>query len=244
MRSRTAGVDIRRVVAAICLILAGLLYSAWVAEFFLDTGLDPARSFLSELDARDQPYRELFSTADVVTGSLMIVAAVLGFLATPRRRLLVTGAVASGIFGVSTIADAKLPLECVAADDPSCPIEPSGLFPQLHHLHALTSTIAVFAIFTVMIAFTLAAFRYEAYPVLRSLGVAVLAVTTLATAWLLVADNLPGEYGLGIAQRIQVGGMSAYLVVLGCAFTLGACPSAQQPPAQQPSPRPNSTVPR
>ena len=226
--------DIRRVVAAICLILAGLLYSAWVAEFFLDTGLDPTTSFLSELDARDQPYREFFSTADVVTGSLMILAAILGFLATPRRRLFVTGWVASGIFGIATIADAKLPLECVAANDPSCPIDPSGLFPQLHHLHALTSTVAVFAIFTVMIAFTVAAFRYRLYPLLRTLGLAVLIVTTLATAWLLIADNLPGEYGLGIAQRIQVGGMSAYLVVLGCALRLGTCLS----------PRPNSTVPR
>ena len=226
--------DIRRVVAAICLILAGLLYSAWVAEFFLDTGLDPTTSFLSELDARDQPYHEFFSTADVVTGSLMILAAILGFLATPRRRLVVTGWVASGIFGIATIADAKLPLECVAANDPSCPIDPSGLFPQLHHLHALTSTVAVFAIFTVMIAFTVAAFRYRLYPLLRTLGLAVLIVTTLATAWLLIADNLPGEYGLGIAQRIQVGGMSAYLVVLGCALRLGTCLS----------PRPNSTVPR
>ncbi|WP_230591100.1 DUF998 domain-containing protein [Rhodococcoides fascians] len=228
MRSKTEGVDIRRVLAVVFLILAGLLYSAWVAEFFLDTGLDPARSFLSELDARDQPYREFFSTADVVTGSLMILAAVLGFLVSPRRRLIVTGWVASGIFGIATIADAKLPLECVAADDPSCPIEPSGLFPQLHHLHALTSTIAVFAIFTVMIAFTLAAFRYRAYPLLRTLGVAVLAITALATAWLLIADNLPGDHGLGIAQRVQVGGMSAYLVVLGCALRLGACPSPRQ----------------
>ncbi|WP_255182438.1 DUF998 domain-containing protein [Rhodococcus sp. 06-1460-1B] len=228
MRAKTEGVDIRRVIAVVFLILAGLLYSAWVAEFFLDTGLDPARSFLSELDARDQPYREFFSTADVVTGSLMILAAVLGFLVSPRRRLVVTGWVASGIFGIATIADAKLPLECVAADDPSCPIEPSGLFPQLHHLHALTSTIAVFAIFTVMIAFTLAAFRYRAYPLLRTLGVAVLAITALATAWLMVADNLPGDHGLGIAQRVQVGGMSAYLVVLGCALKLGACLSPRQ----------------
>ncbi|WP_206491059.1 DUF998 domain-containing protein [Rhodococcus sp. KRD162] len=234
MRAKTDGVDVRRVLTAVSVILAGLLYSAWVAEFFLDTGLDPTRSFLSELDARDQPYRELFSTADVVTGSLMIVAAVLGFLSTPRRRLLVTGWVASGIFGASTIADAKLPIDCVAADDPSCPIEPSGLFPQLHHLHALTSTIAVFAIFTVMIAFTLAAFRYRIYPLLHTLGIAVLVVTTLATAWLMIADNLPGEYSLGIAQRVQVGGMSAYLVVLGCALRLGAWPS----------PRPNSPDPR
>lgn len=209
----------------VLLVLAGVLYSAWVAEFVLDTGLDPTRSFLSELDARDQPFRTFFSTADVVTGSLMLLAAALGAAITPSRRWIVTGWVAAGIFGVATVADAKLPLECVAADDPSCPVEPSGLFPQLHHLHALTSTIAVFAIFAVMVAFTLAAFRYRIFPPLRTVGPVVAIVAALATAWLMIADNLPGEYGLGIAQRIQVGGMSAYLVVLGCALRLDTCRS-------------------
>lgn len=201
----------------VLLVIAGVLYSAWVAEFFLDTGLDPAHSFLSELDAADQPYRHFFSTADLITGILLIAAAALG-VSLPRRRPLTTiGWIAVAIFGAATIADSQLPIECVAENDPSCPIEPSGLFPQLHHIHALTSTIAVFAVFTAMIAFTVAAFRYRTLPLIRHLGLAVLIVTSLATAWLMIADNLPGSYGLGIAQRIQVSGMSLYLVVLGLA---------------------------
>ncbi|WP_338887166.1 DUF998 domain-containing protein [Rhodococcus sovatensis] len=203
--------------ATVLLVIAGVLYSAWVAEFFLDTGLDPAVSFLSELDAADQPYRHFFSTADLLTGIMLIAAAALGLTAFMRRRLTITGWIAIGIFGAATIADSQLPIECVAANDPSCPVEPSGLFPQLHHIHALTSTIAVFAVFTAMIAFTAAAYRYRTLPLLRTMGLTVLAVTSLATAWLMIADNLPGSSGLGIAQRIQVSGMSAYLVVLGLA---------------------------
>lgn len=208
----------RRVtVSTVLLVMAGVLYSAWVAEFFLDTGLDPTHSFLSELDAADQPYKHFFSVADLITGLLLIAASVLGLFAH-RRRLTTAGWIAIGIFGAATIADSQLPLECVAENDPTCQVEPSGLFPQLHHIHALTSTVAVFAVFTAMVAFTVAAFRYGILPLLRTAGLAALIVTTVATAWLMIADNLPGAYSLGVAQRIQVAGMSLYLVVLGFAI--------------------------
>lgn len=201
----------------VLLVVAGVLYSAWVAEFFLDTGLDPAHSFLSELDAADQPYRHFFGTADLITGLMLIAASGMGLMILGRRRLTTVGWIAVGVFGAATIADSQLPIECVAANDPSCPVEPSGLFPQLHHIHALTSTIAVFAVFTAMIAFTVGSFRYRILPLVRTLGTVVVAITSLATAWLMIADNLPGSYGLGIAQRIQVTGMSLFLVVLGFA---------------------------
>lgn len=201
----------------VLLVLAGVLYSAWVAEFFLDTGLDPAHSFLSELDAADQPYRHFFSTADLLTGMLSIGAAALGVVSSDHRGFTLTGWIAVGVFGAATIADSQLPIECVAENDPSCPVEPSGLFPQLHHIHALTSTVAVFAIFTAMVAFTVAAFRYRTLPMMRTVGLVVLIATSVATAWLMIADNLPGSNGLGVAQRIQVTGMSIYLIVLGLA---------------------------
>ncbi|ORI24361.1 DUF998 domain-containing protein [Rhodococcus sp. 1168] len=199
----------------VILTFTGVLYSAWVAEFFLDTGLDPARSFLSELDAADQPYKKFFGTADLITGLLLVLASVLGLYWSKRHRLTTPGWIALGIFGIATIADSQLPIECVAENDPSCPVEPSGLFPQLHHIHALTSTIAVFAVFTAMLAFTVASFRYRSMPLLCIAGTAVLIITSAATAWLMIADNLPGEYRLGIAQRIQVGGISLYLILLG-----------------------------
>jgi len=52
---------------------------------------------------------------------------------------------------------------------------------------------------------------------LRTLGLALFIVTAVTTAWMLIADNLAGDYQLGTAQRIQVGGMSLWLIALAVA---------------------------
>lgn len=70
--------------------LCGIVYSSWILEFFLDTGLDPVTSFLSELDAENQKYRDVFGNADVLSAILMLISGALGLLITPRRRLYVT----------------------------------------------------------------------------------------------------------------------------------------------------------
>lgn len=94
------------------LALGGIVYSSWILEFFLDTGLDPVTSFLSELDAENQKYRDVFGNADVLSAILMLISGALGLLITPRRRLYVTGWIALAVFGIATIADASFPLEC------------------------------------------------------------------------------------------------------------------------------------
>lgn len=96
----------------------------------------------------------------------------------------------------------------------------SELFPQLHQPHALSSTIAVTSIAVATFAFSLAAFRYHRWRILREAGLVVLVVGSSATVWMLVADNLPGDYALGIAQRIQVGSMSLWLITLAAAVIL------------------------
>lgn len=206
-----------RTVLGFALAIGGIAYSSWLLEFVLDTGLDPTNSFLSELAAVGQPHHEVFSTADTVSGSLLVASAVGALILAKRRRLTNIGWAALIVFGGATIADARLPIECVPTPVQSCGSEPSGLFPQLHHAHALTSTIAVNAIFVAMIAFSWAAFRYRMLPVLRVVGLVMLVIASLTTAWMLIADNLPGDYALGIAQRGQVGAMSLWLVVLGVA---------------------------
>ncbi|WFP24702.1 DUF998 domain-containing protein [Gordonia hongkongensis] len=138
-----------------------------------------------------------------------------------RDRTATTAVIALAVFGAATIANAQLPIECIPGVDPGCPGEPSGLLPQLHHIHALTSTVAVFAIFTVMVAAGVSAVRTTpdgpVWPVLRWVGNAVLVIVALATVWMLLADNLVGDYRLGLAQRIQVGGMSVWMVLWGWA---------------------------
>jgi hypothetical membrane protein len=205
---------------AAALVLAGIDYSSWVLEFVLPIGLDPVNSFLSELDAQGRSFGWVFSTGDTVTGVLTLFAAVAGIVEYTRRRLSVLAWAALGCFGAATIADAQLPLRTCRPDP--CPHVDNGLFPQLHQVHALTSTLAVTSIFVAMIAFSVAAFRYRSWPVLRHAGLWILVLGLVATAWMLVADNLPGSYALGIAQRIQIGSLSLWLIALGVQLTVAA----------------------
>lgn len=207
----------RLVAAGVLIALAGLCYSSWVLEFVLPFPLDPMRSFLSELDAAHRPHRGVYVAGDVITAACSTVAAAI--LLAPRPAVVGatarTSVAAFGVFGAATLADALLPIECIPGVDPRCPVEPSGLLPQLHHVHALTSTTAVFAIFTTMIAAVIAAFRGRRWPLVRTAGTVVLAVASVSTVWMLVADNLSGDYRLGLAQRIQVGAISVWLLLWG-----------------------------
>ncbi|MEU4415378.1 DUF998 domain-containing protein [Nocardia salmonicida] len=206
---------------ALAIAVAGLCYSSWLLEFVLPIDTDPVNDFLSELDAEGKPYREVFGTADKVVGLLLIPAALGGLLVFRRRRLTTIGWTALLCFGASTIADALLPLHDCAPGDSSCGGD-SGLFPQLHQPHALTSTLAVTSIAVAAFAFSAAAYRYHRWRILREFGVAVLILGAAATIWMMVADNLSGSYALGIAQRIQVGTMSLWLLALATAVLLEA----------------------
>lgn len=216
---RVRGSSVRLIVVGTLIALAGICYSSWVLEFVWPSPLDPLRSFLSELDAENRPHRIVYVAGDVITASTAMAAAALMLLPRP----LVSSwwgrgaGVALLVFGASTIADALLPIECIPHVDPDCPAEPSGLLPQLHHIHALTSTIAVFAIFAVMILGVIAAHRSGIWPVLRRWGLVVLVIVAAATAWMLAADNVHGDFRLGLAQRIQVGGMTLWMVLWGAA---------------------------
>jgi len=197
---------------AMSIAVAGVCYSSWVLEFVLPIRVNPVRTFLSELDAGDRPYAWVFSAADTVTGVLALMAGVAGLYAFSRRRLSTAGWAALTVFGASTIADARWPLHTCRPDP--CPPPHDGLFPQLHQIHALTSTLAVTAIFVAMIAFSAAAFRYRSWPMLRHGGLWIVIFGSAVTTWMLIADNLPGNYALGIAQRIQIGAISLWLVAL------------------------------
>ncbi len=201
---------------AAAIALAGLCYSSWVLQFALPIDLDPVDTFLSELDAEGKPYREVFATADLIVGATLTTAALAGLLLFPRRRLTTTGWIALFCFGAATIADVLLPLRDCAPGERGCGGS-RELFPQLHQPHALTSTLAVTSIAVAALAFGLAAFRHRRWRVLREFGLVVLVIGALATAWMLVADHLPGNYALGIAQRIQVGAMSLWLIALAVA---------------------------
>lgn len=210
---------------------AGICYSSWVLEFFWPSTLDPLRSFMSELDAAHRPHRLVYVYGDIATAVCAMLAGLLMLLPRPAvtSRFARAAVVALLVFGVATITDALSPIECIPHVDPDCPSEPSGLLPQLHHIHALTSTVAVFAIFVAMIGSVIAAWRTPIWPPLRLWGLTILVVISVSTVWMLVADNLSGDWLLGLAQRIQIGGMSLFLIMWGMTAAVQRRSSTPEP---------------
>lgn len=70
--------------SAALLALGALAYTAWVLEVLVRTGLDPVRTYVSELAAADQPLGAFFRTTDLVSGALVLAGAVLGAIGTRR----------------------------------------------------------------------------------------------------------------------------------------------------------------
>ncbi|WP_028476085.1 DUF998 domain-containing protein [Nocardia sp. CNY236] len=186
---------------ATSLAIAGVCYSSWVLEFVLPIHGDPAHSFLSELAMEGKPYREVFTTADAIAGVLLISASVTAIMLFPRHRLTTVGWLALGCFGASTIADVLLPLRDHASSAP---------FSQLHQPHAMASTLAVTSIAVAALSFGVAAFRYRRWRILREFGFVSVVIGSIATIWMLFGDN----YSPGIAQRIQIGAISSWLLAL------------------------------
>ncbi|MGC4934821.1 DUF998 domain-containing protein [Gordonia sp. DT30] len=221
----------RLIVVGILIAAAGICYSSWVLAFFWPSPLDPLRSFMSELDAAHRPHRDVYVAGDVTTAVCAMLAGVVMFFPRPAvaGAYARAAAIALAVFGVATITDALSPIECIPHVDPDCPSEPSGLLPQLHHIHALTSSVAVFAIFAAMILGVVAAWRTRVWPLLRLFGLAILVVISVATVWMLAADGISGDWLLGLAQRIQIGGMSLFLVVWGVSVARQRRPADSTP---------------
>ncbi|MET7757609.1 DUF998 domain-containing protein [Streptomyces sp. NPDC005389] len=136
--------------SAALLALGALAYTAWVLEAVLRTGLDPVRTYVSELAASDQPFGTFFRASDLVSGVLVLAGAALGRAGTRRpgptgsgqagtpeaghagapgsgrvrwrvrEPWAVLGWGALALFGAATVADSRLPLSCAATVDPAC----------------------------------------------------------------------------------------------------------------------------
>ena len=212
----------RRASVLVALLAIGAVtYTSWLLELVLPTGLDPARAYTSELAALDQPYGFLFRTADLVTGVVLLVAAILAL--TLRRRLLTTiGWAALGMFAVATMADSRMPLHCAAHAGAQCAaLEDAGVYDDARLLHETTSASAATRNASTDTAAAVAAYRYGWPRWLRWSVVGIVATYVVGTVWTLWAVDADGRgddfWLLGYAQRLQllaVSGWIAYLALV------------------------------
>ncbi|WP_196775531.1 DUF998 domain-containing protein [Corynebacterium xerosis] len=82
-------------------VAAAVAYSSWVLEWFLPGGVDPLRSYASQLAAVAEPHGTLFARADTVSGTLLVVLGALLWSWSRRGRLVPAGLV---LWGGATVA--------------------------------------------------------------------------------------------------------------------------------------------
>lgn len=228
---------------AVLLALGATAYTAWVLEAVLGTGLDPLRTYVSELAAADQPFGALFRATDLIAGLLVLAGALWALVRyRPRTQWEVTGWAALAVFGAATAVDSRLPLSCAPTADAVCVArESAGLVPATHAAHGWSSSIASTAVVVGVVALTVAARRHSSRhqssrhhshhhsrdhashrphrrsPLART-GPAIAAAELAATVWTLSSiaafEAGNGTWLLGAGQRLQVLLAAVWLGVL------------------------------
>lgn len=232
--------------ATIALCAGAIGYAGPILEALVGYPLDPAHSFLSELAARNQPFHVLFRSADAAAALAVLIGALcMARLARPRLNRVVgdpaTGSflqriwarlrddawlrtampIALATFGVATVLDAALPMDCATSIAECRALERSGQVSLSHHLHAFTSSVAGAGIIAVCIIFLLLTIgrtisgdrRWRAWVIRLGQIVAGVVLALLVGQLFFMAVGIP----LGWVQRVQV---LATSVIFGCCAAL------------------------
>ena len=182
------------------LVTAAALYSCWLLELVLPTGLSLVDGYVSELLADDQPHRWVFRVTDALAAVCLLLAA-WGLRSRAGSRLV---AVALAVFAVTTLADTALPLDCAASVDAVCrQREATGGVSLAHHLHQVTSLLTFGGALAAFVGLERRTRRWDA-----GLVVVLLAVTGVLSV---VLAHQPGA---GLVQRAQLLTIAAGLLLM------------------------------
>jgi hypothetical protein len=194
--------------AAWALATAAVVYNSWVLGLVLPTGLDPRHSYVSELYAVGQPFRALFSGAEVLCAALVGAGAC-------------TLAAGSGVeaagwwalfaFAVCSVADVAVPMACAPSVDAGCR--------AVHPWHTVTSALVHFTVFASMALLSVAA--RSGREQLRHVGRR--GPWLLAGALVSAVSTVGALFGLqgwhGAAQRLHLLLIGAWLLLLAQALS-------------------------
>jgi len=198
--------------------LAGFCFNNWLFGLVLNHHLLFSRGAVSELSALDQPHQLLFRSLDVVAGILFVALAAVLARTTPRRRgykWLVYGTAA---LGIANVLDAFQPLACSETLNKSCviPVQVS-----LSHLSIPTHGYSSIVIAICYLLLPLAGWAYAKGLKAKNFKFLSVALTVLATAYLLAAvleyliSGTFSDKAWGPTQEVQ-------MLLLGIWFVLWA----------------------
>ncbi|GAA1011475.1 DUF998 domain-containing protein [Tsukamurella strandjordii] len=227
--------------ARLVIIAGAIFYSAWIFAPTLGSTLNGLRSYVSEVAATGQPYAQFFRATDLLAGTCFIVGAALWWKAArPESRFAWAWMGGMIVLGAATMCDALLPLSCTPTADATCAYrEANGQVPFTHLAHAYSSGLAGTGGAVAVLAWGAWLLRGGHDGALRTVRpvtvVAFFAGLTylIASVWTLAAMAItdPDLY-LGVAQRLQIAGLTVWLVLI-------ALPIPVRPPPDPPPPAPS-----
>lgn len=193
-------------------VAAAVAYSSWVLEWFLPGGVDPLRSYASELAAVAEPHGTLFARADTASGTLLVALGALLWLWSRRGRLIPAGLV---LWGGATVADSFFRMPMVTTVGPGASAALTEAEKSAVLVHSLCSSTAAVGMALVGAGLWLIA-RGRAGRMLAGVFLALLAMVAVTSGLHEVGGP---NLWLGLWQRLSLAVAAVVVVAVSVAVT-------------------------
>lgn len=193
-------------------VAAAVVYSSWVLEWFLPGGVDPLRSYASELAAVAEPHGTLFARADTASGTLLVALGALLWLWSRRGRLIPAGLV---LWGGATVADSFFRMPMVTTVGPGASAALTEAEKSAVLVHSLCSSTAAVGMALVGAGLWLLA-RDRAGRMLAGVFLALLAMVAVTSGLHEVGGP---NLWLGLWQRLSLSVAAVVIVTVAVAVT-------------------------
>lgn len=193
-------------------VAAAVAYSSWVLEWFLPGGVDPLRSYASELAAVAEPHGTLFARADTASGTLLVALGALLWLWSRRGRLIPAGLV---LWGGATVADSFFRMPMVTTVGPGASAALTEAEKSAVLAHSLCSSTAAVGMALVGAGLWLLA-RDRAGRMLAGVFLALLAMVAVTSGLHEVGGP---NLWLGLWQRLSLSVAAVVIVTVAVAVT-------------------------
>ena len=193
-------------------VAAAVAYSSWVLEWFLPGGVDPLRSYASELAAVAEPHGTLFARADTASGTLLVALGALLWLWSRRGRLIPAGLV---LWGGATVADSFFRMPMVTTVGPGASAARTEAETSAGLAHSLGSSTAAVGMALVGAGLWLLA-RDRAGRMLAGVFLALLAMVAVTSGLHEVGGP---NLWLGLWQRLSLSVAAVVIVTVAVAVT-------------------------
>ena len=214
---RTTSRRVGDVLVLVSGVLAAAANCAFLFRAVSASRLDPVNSMISELEVPGQPLSWFFRGASLLSGLAAFVFAVGLRPRIPAGRLGQAGCVALALFGLAGAADALLPMDCAPSASVVClraDMDGPMSWPyQAHTWFDVAGSLAVLVSLWLLGRHLVQHPEWRRASAVTRAGFAGLAAVSVVLT-VMSARYLPG---VGVVQRVEVLGVSVWLLVLALA---------------------------